>query len=222
MEPAPERTQDELLGSVLGYDRATGRTGTWLAVVGALLLAAVLWVLAPALWRVLDQTTWLGAPAGNGTPLAVDGNTAYVGLYAAAYLLFVTPALVLVALVLVHRARHGTRARLSNAMFVAVHAVAVVQVGFVSTAFGDPYSGQDLAERAHDAGLGLWAADAVERAWLVGLAALALMLVAAVAAARVRRTRQVLVFLTLLVLAVAVLGATLVVRLRVVAQEARP
>lgn len=203
MEPAAERTEDDLLGAVLGYDRVSGRAGAWLAVGGAVLLAVVLWGLAPALWRALDQTSWLGTPAGNDTPLAVDGNTAYGGLYAAAYLLFVTPALVLAALVLVHRRHHGPRARLSNAMFVAVHAVAVVQVGFVSTAFGDPYSGQDLAERAHDAGLGLWAADAVERAWLVGLAALVLMLLAAVAATRVRRSRQVLAFLTLLALAVA-------------------
>lgn len=203
MEPAAERTADDLLGAVLGYDRVSGRAGAWLAVGGALLFAAVVWGLAPVLWRALDHATWLGAPAGNGTPLAVDGNTTYVGLYAAAYLLFVTPALVLVALALVHRGRHGSRARLSNAMFGAVHAVAVVQLAFVSATFGDPYSGRDLGDRAHDAGLGIWAADTVERGWLVGLAALALMLLAAAVAAAVRRERQVLVLLLLLVPALA-------------------
>ncbi|MEV0894313.1 hypothetical protein [Promicromonospora sp. NPDC050262] len=203
MEPAPERTQDDLLASVLGYDRLTGRTGGWLAAGAALLLLAVLFGLGPASWRALDRASWLGTPGGNGTPLAVDGSTAYVGLYAAAYVLFVAPALVLAALMLAHRWRHGPRARLSNAMFVAVHAVAMVQAAFVSLTFGDPTTSRDLGDRALDAGLGIWAADTVERGWLVGLAALVLVVLAAVAAGRVRHSRQVLVFLVLLVVALA-------------------
>ncbi|WP_159793624.1 hypothetical protein [Puerhibacterium puerhi] len=205
MDTASDRP--ELLDTVMGYDRwgdRSRRAIAWGAGLAVAIGVAVLWGVVPALWRTLDRAPWLGAAAERGAPLDTVGDTAFVALYAAAHLAFVAPALVLAATMLVHRRRRGPRARVSTPVFVAVHALAMVQLMFLVATASDPATSHGMDDRVLDAGVSIWGADAIVRGWYVGIASLVLMIAAAGVAARVRRDRQVAVFLGLLVLALAV------------------
>ncbi|WP_431676614.1 hypothetical protein [Kitasatospora sp. KL5] len=134
------------------------------------LFVVVLLVVVPGLWRWLDSAPLLGA-ASAAVPL--EGGTRWGRLYSAAYFLSLAPALAAVGGYVSWAAFRKSGNRMPTLLLVAVGALVVSQCGFVTAGWGEPATGNALAESLDRAGISLWGHDVIERGWYVGYAALA-------------------------------------------------
>ncbi|MFC4555020.1 hypothetical protein [Georgenia faecalis] len=187
-EPAASEA-DRLLDRAVAFDRFSPAGRRSLLAGGVALFAVAFLGLAPALWHLLDTTVLLGAPAVH-PPRAGEEAGAFPGVYTAAYLVSVAPAVGLVALVFGRLSRRPG-ARLPTPVLLAALALAVVQLAFVAAAWGDQFTGRALAESLVSSEVSLWGREPIERGWYVGYAGLcAIAAATAFAAGRTPRWRR--------------------------------
>ena len=177
-----QQDEDDRLARTIDFERFGSRGSGWVIAGGAGLTILFFLVVAPLVWVALDAT--LGV---QGRPvMAGEEYSEFLDVYTAAYLISIAPLLIgaIVAVAL----RVG-ESRPSTPALLLLVALACAQLGFITAAWGDQYTGRAISEGLVQAGVSGWAHEAIERAWYVGYVAI-VGIIASAAIARSRPRRQ--------------------------------
>lgn len=175
------RDDEDTVARTIDFERFGSRGSGWVIAGGALLVILSFLVIAPLIWVALD--THLGV---HGRPvMAGEEYSGFLDVYTAAYLVSIAP--LLLGIIVAAALRVG-ESRPSTPTLLVLVVLACVQIGFITAAWGDQYTGRAISEDLLQAGVNSWAHEAIERAWYVGYVAIAGVIAsAAVAHARPRR-----------------------------------